>query len=119
MGIEVMQLRGRADVKHLFSINRSPTWITPKFASEHIPENPEMRYTEEQKKQWADNPEKLLRVRKAIESSMLKGYALNYKDSDLQAESFRNCSHDMHAVLSKKEGLSEMLIPKFGVGCRR
>jgi hypothetical protein len=84
-----------------------------------MPQNPEMRYTDEEMKQWADDPEKLLSLRKAIETSMLKVYEMCQKDSDLQAELFKKCSHDMHAVLSKKEALPELLIPKFGVGCRR
>ncbi|KAJ4991813.1 steroid monooxygenase [Stagonosporopsis vannaccii] len=111
--------RLQKDVTHLYSINRSPTWITPKYASEHIPNNPEMSYTEQQKKDWADSAEKLLSVRKAIDTTMIKGFEVNYKGSDMQAEMFKVCSQDMHAILSKKAGLSDLLIPTFGVGCRR
>ncbi|KAH7070775.1 hypothetical protein BKA63DRAFT_579477 [Paraphoma chrysanthemicola] len=111
--------RIQKDVKHLFSINRSPTWITPKYAVEHAPSNPEMRYTQEQQKKWAMDPEEFLRYRKEIDATITHGFRVNYRNSESQAEAYKACSQEMHAILSEKEGLSELLIPKFEVGCRR
>ncbi|KAH7082480.1 hypothetical protein FB567DRAFT_551421 [Paraphoma chrysanthemicola] len=111
--------RIQKDVKHLFSINRSPTWITPQYVVEHAPRNPGMRYTPEQQKKWAEDPEEFLRHRKEIDAAITHGFRVNYRNSALQAEAYKASSQEMHAILSKKEGLSELLIPKFEVGCRR
>lgn len=103
----------------MVSFNRSPTWITPEFASEFAPEGRDSVFSEEQKAYWANNPNEFLKFRKEIEQSANKFFNLQYKDTELQKELYQHSRERMEKRLNGKKELASMLIPTFAVGCRR
>ena len=76
-------------------------------------------YSEDQKAEWKENPEKFLEFRKLVESGANRFFDLQVKDSQIQRDLFERFSKNMSSVLAKKEGLSSIIIPEFAVGCRR
>ncbi|KAH7397965.1 hypothetical protein BKA64DRAFT_624001 [Cadophora sp. MPI-SDFR-AT-0126] len=104
---------------HLFSFVRSPIWITPEFGGEFAPEGRNTMFTAEQKATWQSDSAKFLQLRKALEFGSQQTFSLQRKDSEAQKQLFARCKRDMSAILNKKEGLAEIMIPKFAVGCRR
>ncbi|KAH9213911.1 hypothetical protein DL95DRAFT_409861 [Leptodontidium sp. 2 PMI_412] len=105
--------------KHLFSFVRSPIWITPEFGGDFAPEGRNTMFTAEQKETWRNDSEKFRQLRKALEHGSQGTFDLQRKDSEAQKQLFARCHRDMSAILSKKEGLADIMIPKFAVGCRR
>lgn len=103
----------------MVSFNRSPTWITPEFAAEFAPNGRETKFSDEQKEAWAKDPASYLTYRKNIEGSMNKFFDLQYKDSEVQKDSFKAFSEGMATKLGHTDKLMKVLIPKFAVGCRR
>ncbi|KAJ5414816.1 hypothetical protein N7509_000150 [Penicillium cosmopolitanum] len=107
------------DVHSLVSFSRSPTWVTPNFAADFAgPDGGNFQYSEEQKRELAENPEKFLAYRKALEKTMSGSFMLNLRDSELQQLAKEHLAEHMKGIL-KDEALSKALIPEFGVGCRR
>jgi hypothetical protein len=106
-------------VDHMVSFNRSATWITPEFAAEFAPEGRDVLISSDQQSQWRDDPKAFLEFRKKVESTMNHFFDLQYKDSDLQKDSFERYRLTMKHRLAKKPGLAKHLIPEFAVGCRR
>lgn len=106
------------EAKHLTSFNRSPTWITPEFGAEFAPDGRKTRYTEAQKDDWANSPLKFRDFRKAVEGSANRFFDLQLKGSEMQQQLFDRFTKDMSSILDKKN-LSNIIIPKFAVGCRR
>ncbi|OAL56021.1 FAD/NAD(P)-binding domain-containing protein [Pyrenochaeta sp. DS3sAY3a] len=106
-------------VDHMVSFNRSATWITPEFAAEFAPEGRDVLISSEQQREWRDDPKAFLEFRKKVESTMNQFFDLQYKDSELQKDSFERYRLTMKHRLAKKPGLAEHLIPEFAVGCRR
>lgn len=105
--------------KHLFSFVRSPIWITPEFGGDFAPEGRNTMFTAEQKETWRNDSEKFRQLRKALEHGSQGTFDLQRKDSEAQKQLFARCHRDMSAILGKKEGLADIMIPKFAVGCRR
>jgi cation diffusion facilitator CzcD-associated flavoprotein CzcO len=105
--------------KHLFSFNRSPTWITPEFGDNLDGVNRSTVYTPEQKKLWAANPSELLKFRRKFKIDINQFTDASYKGSPAQKAAFKYITKDMKAKLAKKPELFDQLIPKFAVGCRR
>lgn len=89
------------------------------MGSEGAPEGRDTVYTDEQKKRWAENPMEFLKFRKAIENSMNHLFEIHFKDSDAQKKMADMFGQQMRERLSSKPELSEHIIPKFNVGCRR
>ncbi|KAI8935358.1 hypothetical protein NX059_007942 [Plenodomus lindquistii] len=106
-------------VKHMFSINRSKTWIIPKFSEEYAPEGPGALFTEAQKVRWENNPDEFLEYRKQVESSIHTGFEMFYRESPLQAAAVEACSKTMRERLNNDPELIKKLVPDFEVGCRR
>ncbi|OAG37610.1 hypothetical protein AYO21_08218 [Fonsecaea monophora] len=106
-------------VKHLTSFIRSSTWITPEFAAEFAPEGRTAFFSERQKDEWAQDKDKFLEYRKKVESTMNKFFDMQFKDSTLQKDAYENFRKTMRERLSRKPELAELMIPTFGVGCRR
>lgn len=46
-------------------------------------------------------------------------FSLCLKNSDMQKRTREDCENYMREKLSKKAELADLLIPDFGVGCRR
>jgi len=101
------------------SFNRSATWITPEFAAEFAPEGRTAFFSERQKQIWSDNPQSFLTYRKKVESTMNKFFDLQFKDSDIQRDSFEIFGKTMRERLGDKDGLASKIVPNFAVGCRR
>lgn len=107
-----------AEVDHLVSFNRSPTWITPEFAAELAPQGRQTLYSEAQKEEWRHDTDKFLNYRKTVEGGANRFFDLQLKDSDMQRQLFERFSRDMSEILDKKS-LGSIVVPKFAVGCRR
>ena len=105
MDVIILDSNQQPVTKSLISFNRSPTWISPEFASEVAASSRHERFSEEQKDFWEQNPNKLLEYRKKIEATMNEFFDLQYKEQ-------------MKRRLTKN-GLAEKLIPSFALGCRR
>jgi hypothetical protein len=105
---------------HLISFNRSPTWITPEFGEDMAPSGKgrEAFYSDEEKKEMQD-PQYLRNYRKWVEDAMNATYYLFRKDSAEQREAVEAFTELMQARLKYDERLCKLLIPNFGVGCRR
>ncbi|KAJ9630333.1 hypothetical protein H2204_008551, partial [Knufia peltigerae] len=106
-------------VKHMTSINRSKTWITPEFAAEFAPEGRTAFFSEIQKNKWEKDKDGFLKYRKQVESAMNNFFAMQYKDSDLQKTAFENFTKTMKERLNNREDLISKIVPEFEVGCRR
>jgi len=65
------------------------------------------------------NPEYLLRYRKWIEDAMNATFYLFKKDSEEQKQAVEAVRLLMRSRLGGDERLCRILIPNFGVGCRR
>ncbi|KAH8203068.1 hypothetical protein TruAng_002796 [Truncatella angustata] len=109
------------EVKRVVAFMRSPTWVTagyaPKFAGEG---GSNFRYSEEQKKTFAQNPEEYLAYRKAVEREMNSTFAIMIKGTKEQLDAYEFATNEMKRKLKKKPELAEKLIPNtFPVGCRR
>lgn len=92
-------------MKHLTSINRSKTWITPEFAAEFAPEGRSAFFSEIQMSKWEDDKGEFLKYRKQVESAMNKFFDMQYKDSELQKTAFENFTKTMRERLSNREDL--------------
>jgi hypothetical protein len=75
-------------------------------------------YSEEEKQKMQD-PQYLLKYRKWVEDAMNATYYLFRKDSVEQKEAVEAFTLLMQARLKNDERLCRLLIPNFGVGCRR
>ncbi|KAL6228666.1 hypothetical protein BDW75DRAFT_250991 [Aspergillus navahoensis] len=113
----VPQLQPR--VKHLFSINRSKTWIIPQFAGEFAPEGRDAVFPETQKSRWEKNKDEFLDYRRQVESAINKSFEMSYRNSPLQKWGFENFSKTMRERLGNDQELISKIVPDFEVGCRR
>ncbi|KAH7084374.1 hypothetical protein FB567DRAFT_498334 [Paraphoma chrysanthemicola] len=103
----------------LISFNRSPTWIAPEFAGQLAREGRNTTYTEEEKEEFRNHPEKLKQYRREIEHAVNARFPSFYKHSDAQKNAQRLITESMKQLLKNHPDLAERLIPKFEVGCRR
>jgi cation diffusion facilitator CzcD-associated flavoprotein CzcO len=76
-------------------------------------------YSEEEKQRMRDDPKHLLEYRKWVENAMNATFYLFRKDSAEQKEAVEAFTLLMQARLKYDERLCKLLIPNFGVGCRR
>ncbi|KAF9885314.1 hypothetical protein FE257_013031 [Aspergillus nanangensis] len=107
------------DVKSLVSFSRSPTWVTPTFASEFAgKDGGNFQYSEKQKRELAQDLKAFLKYRKALEKAMTGNFEGNLKDSEMQRKTKEELTEHMKSVL-KDDTLIQSLVPEFGVGCRR
>jgi hypothetical protein len=75
-------------------------------------------YPQDEKTRFQD-PEYLLKYRKWVEDAMNATYYLFRKDSQEQKQAVQAFTLLMQARLKGDERLCRLLIPNFGVGCRR
>ncbi|KAJ3509197.1 hypothetical protein NLJ89_g5349 [Agrocybe chaxingu] len=91
---------------------RSPTWVSPGHTTlQHV-------YTEEEHREFETNPDALLRHRKTLESSLNNFFPVFIANSDVQ-KGVRAAMVDMMKDKLGDEGLAQLVIPTWGVGCRR
>ncbi|CAG9993038.1 unnamed protein product [Clonostachys byssicola] len=108
------------DVKHLTTLIRNPTWITPAFAEGLAgKDGANIKYTEQEKKNFAENPEKWLEYRKSIEAKISLEFTSNIMGTKEQKDAQTSATELMIKRLGNDPVLSKILIPDFGVGCRR
>ncbi|OCK73333.1 FAD/NAD-P-binding domain-containing protein [Lepidopterella palustris CBS 459.81] len=105
---------------HLYTWIRTPTWITPGYASKYAgPNGGNFEYTEEQKKRFAEDPEYYRKYRKAIERELTDWNAIhkNTPSSNLARE---YAIKTMTEKLKGRPDLLDALTPRnFPVGCKR
>ena len=107
--------------KHLITFIRSPTWIAPSqgFVDPKSEGPLNFFYTEQDKKRFREDPDYFLNYRKSIESDMNRTFDTFLKDSEKQKGAAVEFAKMMKNRLGGDEELSELLTPKWGVGCRR
>ncbi|OAP65618.1 hypothetical protein AYL99_01590 [Fonsecaea erecta] len=106
--------------KHIDTYARSPTWIAMPFAgikSRQPQGNPP--YSDLEKEHFKNDPAYHLQYRCDLESEFNHYYEMFVDNCDLQLSTVRDLTARMEASLAKKPELIPLLIPKFGVGCRR
>lgn len=91
---------------------RHPTWVSPAQAQEqHV-------YSEDERRVFESDPEALLSYRKALETGFSGLWPVFIADSDTQKATFDGMTTMMKDKL-RNEKLEELVIPSWGVGCKR
>ncbi|OTA67145.1 flavin-binding monooxygenase [Hypoxylon sp. EC38] len=102
---------------------RSKTWITNPFGDNVMRKlglDPnKLEFSPEQRREFAENPEKLFNFRKTIELDGGTIHDISIRGSAMQLGAIEAFSEAMKKRLSKKPEIAEFLIPSFGIGCRR
>lgn len=98
---------------------RSPTWISASFAAELTPGGENFQYTADQKKNFRENPDDLLQLRKNIEHVFNQQFRTFLRDSPQQAGAYQEFKRNMEKRLNHDPSLCARLIPSWQVGCRR
>ncbi|KAK6386122.1 hypothetical protein LTS17_001696 [Exophiala oligosperma] len=115
---------------HVTVFMRNKTYIGPQLGSnvsnkEADPEAMEPhaagkhKYTEKEKLRFRDDPEYHLRYRRALERSVVSGFKMFYRGSDLNIMAKKAMQESMAERLGDREDLKEHLIPDWSPGCRR
>ncbi|GAW04395.1 FAD NAD-P-binding domain-containing protein [Lentinula edodes] len=119
-GIQVLATI-QPEVKKLFHWIRSPTWITPGFAQQFAgPGGKNFRYTEDQKRKYAEDPQHALKYRKMIESELNERFKFIVQGTPEQKAALQFAEKDMRQRLNGDRRLIDAIVPtKFVVGCRR
>ncbi|KAH7021896.1 hypothetical protein EDB80DRAFT_744547 [Ilyonectria destructans] len=98
---------------------RTPNWISSNFSADLTPEGKNFQYTEEEKKEFRENPEKLFQLRKMIEHNFNQFFYAMLADSPQQKVISKEYKKNMEARLNHDPELCAKLIPDWRVGCRR
>ncbi|KAF9886732.1 hypothetical protein FE257_011109 [Aspergillus nanangensis] len=107
-------------VEKLVNFIRSPTWIAPQFVGQIAKDGRGTKYTPEQKANFRQNPEELLKHRQEIDHALNSRFPNFYKGSAAQKASRDIVEKGMREKLAAMDpALREKLIPEFDVGCRR
>lgn len=105
--------------KRIVNYARSPTWVTPNFASEFTPDGKNFAFSDEYRQKLRDNPQELLSMRQNIEHSFNKFYRVLVSDSPEQTAVRDITEKQMRERLKNDADLCAKLIPTWKVGCRR
>ncbi|KAI1491441.1 flavin-binding monooxygenase [Biscogniauxia mediterranea] len=102
---------------------RSKTWITNPFGDIVMTklglDPKKLDFTPEQRREFAANPSKLHRFRRAIEVDGNAAHAVSLRDSTAQRTAIDIFRAEMRKRLANKPEIADFLLPSFGVGCRR
>ncbi|GAA5971502.1 hypothetical protein JCM21900_001678 [Sporobolomyces salmonicolor] len=102
---------------------RGSTWIASPFASTELlkrkPDASNYEFTEEEKKNWAENPAEYHKFRKNMEKELNAVHGVTMKGSALQLGAVDAFAELMKKKLASKPHIAEKLIPTFPVACRR
>jgi len=102
----------RDQASKITSFIRSPTWVSPVQPQEqHV-------YSEEERRVFSESPEALLKYRKELEAGFSALWPLFFSESEVQKATFAGMTMMMKDKL-RNEGLEELVIPQWAVGCRR
>ncbi|KAF5004440.1 hypothetical protein FDECE_9078 [Fusarium decemcellulare] len=107
-------------VKSLVAFIRSPTWITAGFAQSHAgPGGGNFAFTEAQKAEFKNDPDKYREYRKEIEGELNARFKFVIADSSEQQEARTYSVNEMRSKLNDEEILKYLMPENFAVGCRR
>jgi cation diffusion facilitator CzcD-associated flavoprotein CzcO len=98
---------------------RSATWVTTALAEKFAgPNGGNLVFSEEQKRQWAENPGEYLQYRKEVEDSMSSRFRLYVAGSKIQEAARKFSTEQMTNKLTKggKPDLTKILLPTWEVG---
>lgn len=104
---------------HLSNFIRNSTYITPGLGSSIIGGQTQYHYTEEEKKDFRDNPTALRDYRRKIQASSNRAFDMFVKNSPAQRAGRKATADQMKAKLGNDENLAARLTPEYEVGCRR
>ena len=105
---------------HLSVYIRNPTYITANFGSKYIPENcKSLKFSQEQKQRWRNNPEEYLQFRKAVEKELNCRFGAYIARTPQQHFAKETTILDMKQKLASNPDLADKMIPDFALGCRR
>ncbi|CAK1354968.1 putative sterigmatocystin biosynthesis monooxygenase stcW [Cercospora beticola] len=105
--------------EHLTNYIRHPTYITPGLGSGAIGGKVQYYFSEEEKRNFRENPEALKQYRKKIQAASNRAFDMFVKDSDAQTAARKATADQMKEKLGNDESLAAKLTPDYEVGCRR
>lgn len=105
--------------KHTTNFIRNPTYITPGLGSAVIGGATQYHYSDEEKRDFRENPEKLKQYRKKIQAGSNRAFDMFVKDSHAQNVGRKATADQMKEKLGNDEDLARKLTPDYEVGCRR
>ncbi|CVL03471.1 related to steroid monooxygenase [Fusarium proliferatum] len=111
----------RSTAKKVISFYRTQQWIGPGLPMEGYTdsEGRNFVYTDEQKKQFAEDPKAYLEHRKEMETKINTSFRNNIADHPNQKMAREFVAKRMAKILKNDERLTQRLIPTFPMGCRR
>lgn len=89
-----------------------PDAMDPQAAGKHS-------YTEKEKQRFRDDPEYHLKYRRAVERSVVTGFGMFYRGSELNIAAKKYMQDSMAQRLGNRDDLKERFIPEWSPGCRR
>lgn len=104
---------------HITTYIRSSTWISSNFAAEFARDGKNFKYSEEEKKEFREDPAKLKALRKEIEHGFNMFFYALLNESPAQAAVYDLFKKNMTTRLNGDPELCAKLIPDWRVGCRR
>ncbi|KAL6407714.1 uncharacterized protein AUP68_08736 [Ilyonectria robusta] len=107
------------DAAKIVNYVRSATWISANYAAEFTPEGKNFQYTEDQKRNFRENPKELWKMRKDIEHGFNQFFYALLNDSPQQEAVQKAFTSNMEERLNYDPKLCASLIPSWKVGCRR
>ncbi|KAG7126384.1 putative sterigmatocystin biosynthesis monooxygenase stcW like protein [Verticillium longisporum] len=110
-GIQVLPAI-RDQCKKVTTFIREPTWVSPVQGLE------QHRFSEEEKREFVENPAALLEYRKNIESGLNGQFGIFLKNNRINRDTHTYMTQQMKEKLGDAY-LEEKLIPDWSVGCRR
>ncbi|KPM46387.1 putative sterigmatocystin biosynthesis monooxygenase stcW [Neonectria ditissima] len=101
------------EVKRVINLIRSPAWISTPFGN-----SAPRRFSEEEKINFAENPEEHLKLRKSVEATNNGFFKIFLKGSPEAVKARQVFSEQMGSILDDAD-LAQKLIPSWSLGCRR
>ncbi|OQV08322.1 hypothetical protein CLAIMM_12618 [Cladophialophora immunda] len=92
---------------------RTPAWFTP-----HLYGHGNFYYTDKQRQEFRQTPEKMIEHMKSIENDFNNIFAVYYNGSEAQRRAIEGCGKHMSSII-KDKALLKALLPRFAPGCRR
>lgn len=89
-----------------------PEAMDPKAAGKHS-------YTEKEKQKFRDDPVYHLEYRRKVERSVVSGFRMFYRGSELSLTAKKAMQADMAKKLGDRDDLKKHFIPEWSPGCRR
>ena len=105
--------------KHTTNFIRRSTYITPGLGSAVIGGATQYYYSEDEKRNFRENPEELKKYRKKIQAGSNRAFDMFVKDSHAQNAGRKATADQMKEKLGNDEVLAKKLTPEYEVGCRR